>query len=346
MIHVKTDEIYGKNPIANVSDYRTHLVSIDSRFRHNLLEPSTDFQYRFAHPYKNVIKARVASVEIPPAYYNFSKAKKNTMFRLDVLDYIGQRHFLTVAGDEGYYPTVEALVKAIQEKLHAFRDQYGVFFRLEYNPLTHRVTLFHDGSAPPPCPVAPTHCPVAFGVTWMMVGQEDRRADYGLGALLGFVKPFYTVDSPFQVTSESLATVCPDRYLLLAVDDLYAVEHRTDDSYVSCLAKVDLGGGCGSGGAAVGAAVGAAYGLLDAASVTFTRPRDMTQCRIRLLDAHGAVVDTHDAHWSLSLELTEVMSMPLYDDYRLTVWSEEEPRAVRQTSGAAAAIAPPALNYH
>jgi hypothetical protein len=245
---------------------------------------------------------------------------------------------LTVAVDEGYYPTVEALVEAIQEKLHAFRDQYGVFFRVEYNPLTHRVTLFHDGSAPPPCPVAPTHCPVAFGVTWMMVGQEDRRADYGLGALLGFVKPFYTVDSPFQVTSESLASVCPDRYLLLAVDDLYAVEHRTDDSYVSCLAKVDVGGGCAAGCAA--------YALLDAASVTFTRPRDMTQCRIRLLDAHGAVVDTHDAHWSLSLELTEVMSMPLYDDYRLTVWSEEEPRAVRQTSGAAAAIAPPALNYH
>ena len=336
MIRTKTHEIYGANPVTNASDLRTHILSIDSRFRAAALEPVTDFMYRLSRPYKNIIRVRLRSVEGPPPYsiYNVSIAKQNTMFRLDVLDYIGQRQFLTVTLDEGFYPTTQALVEEIQNKLHAFRDQYGVFFRLEYNALTHRVTLFHDGSAPPPCPVAPTHCPVAFGVTWMMVGQEDRVADFGLGSLLGFVKPFYTVDSPFQVTSESLASVCPDRYLLLAVDDLYAMEHRTDDSYVSCLAKVLLQN-----------TTECDRMLLDAASVTFTKPRDISQCRIRLLDAHGAVVDTHDVNWSLSLELTEVMSLPLYDDYRLTVWSEEEPRAVRQTSGCAAAIAPPALNY-
>lgn len=341
MIRTKTNEIYGANPVTNASDLRTHLLSIDSRFRVSAMEPVTDFMYRLSRPYKNIIRVRLRSVERPPPYaiYNLSQAKHNTMFRLDVLDYIGQRHFLTVTLDDGYYPSVAAVVEAIQQRLHAFRDQYGVFFRVEYHPLTHRVTLFHDGSAPPPCPVAPTHCPVAFGITWMMIGQEDRVADFGLGSILGFMKPFYTVDSPFQITSESLASVCPDPYLLLAVDDLYAVEHKTDDSYVSCLAKIPMG----SGGAA---AEGCDGRLMDAASVTFTKPRDMTQCRIRLLDAHGAVVDTHDVHWSLSLELTEVMSMPLYDDYRLTVWQEEEPRATRQTSGASAPIAPPALNYH
>ena len=65
MLHVKTDEIYGKNNVVNSNDLRKHLVNIDSRFRKTYLEPPTNFQYEFAHPYKNVIKARVASVEIP-----------------------------------------------------------------------------------------------------------------------------------------------------------------------------------------------------------------------------------------------------------------------------------------
>ena len=96
MLNVKTDEIYGKNEVVNANDLRKHIVNIDSRFRKTYLEPPTDFLYEFAHPYKNVIKARVASVEIPYGYYNFSKAKKNTMFRIDATDYVGNIHFLQI----------------------------------------------------------------------------------------------------------------------------------------------------------------------------------------------------------------------------------------------------------
>ena len=94
MLHVKTDELYGKNPIVNVNDLRTHIINIDSRFRKTHIEPPTDFQYEFAHPYKNVIKARIASVEIPAVFYTFSNKKKNTMFRLDATDYMGQQHYI------------------------------------------------------------------------------------------------------------------------------------------------------------------------------------------------------------------------------------------------------------
>ena len=72
MLSVKTDELYNSNDIVNSNDIRKHIVNIDSRFRKSYLEPPTDFLYQFAHPYKNVIKARVASVEIPYGFYNFS----------------------------------------------------------------------------------------------------------------------------------------------------------------------------------------------------------------------------------------------------------------------------------
>ena len=81
MLNVKTDEIYGKNEVVNSNDIRKHIVNIDSRFRKSYLEPPTDFLYSFAQPYKNVIKARVASVEIPDGIYNFFMAMRTTMFR-------------------------------------------------------------------------------------------------------------------------------------------------------------------------------------------------------------------------------------------------------------------------
>ena len=129
MLHVKTDEIYGKNDVVNSNDLRKHIVSIDSRFRKTSAEPPTDFSYHFAHPYKNVIKARVASVEIPNGFYHFSKVKRNTMFRIDATDYGGNRHFIQVTIPDGDYTPCE-LIETIQEQFHAIKDTYGLFFRI------------------------------------------------------------------------------------------------------------------------------------------------------------------------------------------------------------------------
>jgi hypothetical protein len=338
MIHVKTDEIYGKNPVTNVSDYRTHLVSIDSRFRHNLLEPSTDFQYRFAHPYKNVIKARVASVEIPPAYYNFSKAKKNTMFRLEVMDYTGQLQHIQITIPDGEY-SAEQLIKQIQEQFHAVRDMYGIFFRIWLDPITRRVSISHDGSAPPPCPKGPTHCPVPFGLTFLMVGLEDRPFDFGLGSHLGFTKHFYTVDAPYTICSESVMDVQGDSYFLLAVDDFYTVEHKTHDNYIQCLAKILIKK------STMNVAENTGYTVLSN-EITFPKPTDLSVVRIQLLDRYGIPIDLHAANLSISLELTEVMNVQMYDNFRTYVWSEAEPRVSRSTQGAGVPIAAPAKNFN
>jgi hypothetical protein len=340
MLHVKTDEIYGKNPVTNVADYRTHLVSIDSRFRHNLLEPSTDFHYRFAHTYKNMVKARVASAEIPPVWYNFSKAKRNTMFRLEVMDYTGQPHHLQVTIADGEYTTADQLLGAIQEQLNGLRDTYGVFFRIYMDPITRRVTITHDGSAPPPCPKGPTHCPVAFGITWMMMGLEERPFDFGLGANLGFTRHFYTVDEPFRITSESVMDLEGDSYFLLAVDDFYTVEHKTTDNYVQCLAKVLLRKSHPTN------AVENSGCTVLSNEIVFPKPMDLSQVRIQLLDRYGVPLDLHAANFSLSLELTEVTNVQLYDNYRTYLWTEAEPRCARSTTGSGVPIAPPGRNFN
>jgi len=338
MLNVKTDELYGKNDVVNSNDLRKHLLNIDSRFRKSYLEPPTDFLYQFAHPYKNVIKARVASVEIPIGFYNFSRAKKNTMFRIDATDYTGNMHFLQVTIPDGDY-TPESLVETIQGQFNGIRDMYGLFFRITLNPLNRKVTISHDGSGPPPCPPGPTHYPVNYGLTFMMVGLEDRQFDFGLGYNLGFCKQFYCVCSPFSVTGESLINTCGDTYFLLGIDDYYTVEHKTSDDYIQCLAKIlvkrDNNGIIFDDG----------YTVLSN-DIIFPRPVDLKQVRVRLLDMYGTPIDIHCMNFSISLEITEVMNVQMYDSYRTYLWSKPEPRATRNVSGSAAGIAPPALNYN
>lgn len=330
MLHVKTEEIYGKNPIVNANDLRKHIINIDSRFRKSTAEPPTDFAYEFMHPYKNVIKARIASVEIPAAFYGFSIQKKNTMFRLDITDYVGIQHNIQVTITDGNY-TPQTLIQAIQQQLDGIRDMYGAFFRITMDNITQRVTISHDGTAPPPCPPGPTHCPTQFGMTFVMIGLEDRAYDFGLGYNLGFTKQFYTVTSP-SITSESVISTTGDNYFLLAIDDLYTVEHKTNDSYIQCLAKILVKK------TADGIIFDDGYTVLSN-EIVFPRPTDMKQVRVRLLDMYGVPIDLHYLNLSISLEITEVMNVQLYDTFRNYLWEEKEPRAIKQTNGASAALA-------
>lgn len=341
MLHVKTDELYGKNPIVNSSDLRTRLVSIDSRFRSDVAEPSTDFHYRFAHPYKNIIKARIASVEIPAVIYNFSKAKKNTMFRVDVVDYTGTLQSLMVQIPDGDYST-EQLISAINEQFRGIKDMYGIFFRMVLDPITKRVGIYHDGTAPPSAPPAPTHCPVGFGLTFLMVGMENRPFDFGLGSCLGFMNGFYEVGEPFSIIGESPVQIQGDDYLLLNVADFHTVEHKTHDNYLQSLAKIIIRRPAAGSDSSILFHPG--HTVLSN-EIIFPRAVDLSSIRIQLVDRYGAVVDLHQRNFSLSLELTEVMNMQLYDNYRTYLWTDPEPRATQKVNGSAAPIAPPALNY-
>ena len=80
--------------------------------------------------------------------------------------------------------------------------------------------------------------------------------------------------------------------------------------------------------------------------IIFPRPVDLKQVRVRLLDMYGVPIDLHCMNFSISLEISEVMNIQMYDNYRTYLWGKPEPRAIRNISGSSAGIAPPALNYN
>jgi hypothetical protein len=49
---------------------------------------------------------------------------------------------------------------------------------------------------------------------------------------------------------------------------------------------------------------------------------------------------------SVSLEITEVMNVQMYDSYRNYVWEKAEPQAVKHINGSAAPFAPPGRNFN
>jgi hypothetical protein len=333
MLHIKTDappsagarppfrghdEIYGNNPISNSNDLRQHIVNIDSRFRKSQQDPSSDFLYAFAKPYKNVIQARVASVEIPTGFYQFSQAKRNTSFRIDVLDHTATvRHLLVTIPDGDY--TGNSLISTIQTQFAAVANTYGIILHISLDAISRRTTITLVGSAAPPALLTPTPTtpPLPFGICFATdPAHESRPHDFGLGYQLGFTNHRY---QGISLVSESLLSTQSDNYFLLAIDDFYTVEHMTNDTYIQCLAKILLKPGLN------GILYDDGYTVLSN-EIIFPRPNDLKQVRVRLLDSYGQPVDMHRMNFSISLEITEVMNVQLYDSYRTYLWNKEEPR--------------------
>jgi hypothetical protein len=63
-------------------DVRTQVISIDSRFRTNPADGTTNFFFRLLTPIKNAISIRLSSIEVPNTFYAFSALKSNLSFNI------------------------------------------------------------------------------------------------------------------------------------------------------------------------------------------------------------------------------------------------------------------------
>ena len=69
------------NSIKRITHFQN--LNLNSCFRHNYYTcSSTDFQYLLPCELKNVISLRLASIEIPNAWYLFSNKQKNNIFKI------------------------------------------------------------------------------------------------------------------------------------------------------------------------------------------------------------------------------------------------------------------------
>jgi hypothetical protein len=327
MLNTKIGENYNANDVINSNDLRKRILNIDSRFRTSCNNPATDFQYRLEHPYKNIIRLRVASVEIPNMFYTFSKAKKNVTFVIKAFDITGIVRQATIVIPDGNYNSIE-LINEIQIQLDAnMRDTYGIFITISLNAINAKVTFINNGvtSTPITAVSVPTQPAKPFVLDFLSVPCfKNRLHNFGLGYNLGYRTKAYKASKTginsttgltiYLIEAEACLDVVGDTYIFLAINDLHTVEQKTNENYLQVLAKIIIRED-------KYAVIYDDGGTLLANEIIFPSPVNLSLLNVQLLDAFGEIIDLCGMNFSFSLEITEVLNTRLYDFYRNYIWS-------------------------
>jgi len=285
------------------SRYKITSLSMDSRFAdQNYGTDTSDFMIRLPETMKNVMRIRLSSVEIPPVEYGFTVAKGNV--NCTVVDSGGTRSFTIT---EGNY-TVASLCSAIQTGL-------GVGYTCSAaNPVTGLVTITKTS-----------------GNFTLYLGSDNsnvssRKTHWGIGYFLGFRVPYVQYDASGNslpeiqrrsitstastITAYAAPLVTQNTYYLMQLqcpDQLDTVIHRVaGNAAVPAFAKIILRN----------TGVGIDYddnSDLVRKEFTFLAPTNISQLRVKLLDAFGVPVRLGTTDWSMTFEITEIVNAHTYD---------------------------------
>jgi hypothetical protein len=338
MLNTRAGELLNANDVINSNDLRKRILNIDSRFRTDIKDSTTDFSFKFTHAYKNLIRLRISSIEIPNAFYTFTKW--NNSFTISAYDIscILREACITIA--PGNY-TAADLILTLQELMNVhMRDTFGIYITISVDTRTAKVTFIHEGVSPYPVPCTnpvPTQPGRPFFLDFATIDKFKKRpTGFGLGYNLGFRKPVYKVATEvctcfpfpgFAVISEGCLDVVGDNYMFLSINDLHTVEQTTYGTYLQCLAKIIIREEKFS-------IIYDDGSTMMANEIIFPSPTDLKFLQVQLLDPYGDVVDLNGMNFSFSIEITEVLNTTLYDFYRNYIWLGGVP-TVKRPNGSA-----------
>jgi hypothetical protein len=325
MFNAKINELYNANDVINSNDLRKRIINVDSRFRATNSPSTTNFSYSCNHTYKNVIRLRLASVELPNMFPVFSSSRGNLTFKIRAYDILGIPREVKITIESGNYNSQD-LLNVIQNQLDInFKQQYGIFMNISVSPYNALVTITHAGVAATPITgsTVPTNSARPFVLDFASENPlvMNRVHNFGLGYNLGFRKKTYAVSNSvsvdgidtMKITSEGCLDIVGDTYLLLCINDYHTVEQKTTDDYIQCLAKIVIR----EDKYAVAYEDGSSFLSNE---IIFPSPVDINILNVKLLDMYGEVVDLCGMNFALSLEITEVLNTTLYEFYRNYLW--------------------------
>ena len=269
--------------ILNPAKFTITDLSIDTRFADQYNNGTADFTIRLPDTYKNIMRLRLSSVEVPLVERVFSAVKKNITFMVDGV---------AVAIPPGNYDGT-SLASAVQAALQSVAA-------------TATATCVYDDVANRFVITAPLAAEIVLQDP-TVVALPKRF--WGLGYYMGFRTPLLTGSASYTGTQPP--QLGPTPYYLMQVSCPDAVEttiHATGaQSWIPALAKIVLRRGV------------YAVQFDDGANklrkeIVFAAPSNVGQLRVRLVDPYGTPVDLGDVDWSMTFELTAVMSACKYED--------------------------------
>jgi hypothetical protein len=281
----------------DTSKYQISLHSIDSRFSDLKNNVNSEFRVQNPIPLKNIIRIRLASVEVPLVEPMFSVPKGNVTFRVKIgasMKYINSGELVS-----GNY-TAGALVSALQTKLLTIHSSFVVTLSSISGLLTitNKSLQFTFDFASPNDTIA------------------SRATHWGLGYYLGFrdtvaVSAYSNVTDGYTVIAKSVINVQANPYYLVQLrcpDEVVSLTHRiSGGTFISAFGKIVLTDNY--------------YQLqfdnnsnLMRKEYTFISPVNIPFFQISLRDPWGELVNMMDADWSYTVEVTEIKNSNMYNN--------------------------------
>jgi hypothetical protein len=287
--------------ILDASKYKISLVSLDSRFAEQKNGSNSEFQITSPIPLKNVIRIRMASIEIPLVEYTFSAVKGNLNFYVKV----GANPNWVDTGNliEGNY-TATSLCAAVQNLLQNIHSG----FTCSVNTVNGKVSIENPS--------------VQFTINFQsrLPAINSRPTHWGLGYYLGYRDillsgTYIPSTGAYAMVAPSIINVQPSPYYLLALkcpDEVFNITHSTANAgFIDAFAKVILRDNY--------------YTIqfddnsnLLRKEYTFLSPVRVPFFNLRLYDPWGLPVNMLDADWSVTLEITEVVNSRTYNTLATT----------------------------
>lgn len=286
--------------VVEASKYQISIQSLDSRFSDLKNNVNSEFRIRLPMPLKNVIRIRLASVELPLVEHNFSASRGNDTFSIKIAN--GVRFIQSGRIPGGNY-TASTLVAAIQRLLQNIHSS----FTCVLNPVSGFITISNSV------------IPFIIDFSSLISDIANRPTHWGLGYYIGFRETIVTslfnpTTSTYSVSTGSVINVQGTPYYLIDLkcpDKVVNVTHRTgSDSYVEAFAKIVLRDNY--------------YQLqfddgsnLMRKEYTFISPVSIPFFQVSILDPWGKLINMLDADWSVTLEVTEVVNSKTYKQLAL-----------------------------
>lgn len=274
----------------------TKLVNlhIDSCFRDKYYNSNPcNFVYVLPKQFKNVVSLKLASIEIPNAWYLFSHLKKNNTFIIEIT-YCGKCSLYTIVIPDGNY-TNDTLVSFLNMKYFyqtTIHDTPLKHIKFSINEYTNRSQFEINDSAPDD-----------FVFSLHFTSEQTENMLETAGWILGFRLARYLKIEDY-ILSEGLFDAGGDRYIYLTINDYQYNYNETNiicfdkssmDAYT--LAKIPLVNGKLSL-------------VIDENNKNplvkirqYNGPVNLTKFEIKILDKYGNIIDLNYMDFSFSLEL-------------------------------------------
>ena len=300
IVHNKTNVVYNSftnnvapgdlNSIKRITQLTN--LNLNSCFRHNYYASNPcDFQYFIPTEIKNVLSMRLASIEIPNAWYLFSQVRKNNIFQICVNSCDDVKKY-TITIPDGNYDS-----DSLQNYLNttyfyeAEKEDFLKYIKFSIDPYNFR-TKFE---------LTENH-PAKFKYSLIFVDNISQNIMNTLGWTLGFRLGSYE-DITGKLISEALFDASGDRYIYMSITDYQYNNNISnivgfDKSMLSedIIAKIPIING------KLSMVIDENNNPL-AKSRKYNGPVNLSRLHIKIMDKFGKIIDFNNMDYSFTLEL-------------------------------------------